>query len=153
MGRFDHRLLTQAITNVVKNATESVQAALSDRPEGGHIDVTVEEDDGVFVIQVTDNGIGLPETQRQRLLEPYITTREKGTGLGLAIVGKVLEEHGGRIELLDPPDEWHDGHGARVCLILPILAVSDKTAEPASDDVKSGDEETESTSVPEKQSV
>jgi two-component system nitrogen regulation sensor histidine kinase NtrY len=48
-----------------------------------------------------DNGIGLPKESRARLLEPYVTTREKGTGLGLAIVGRVLEDHGGRIELND----------------------------------------------------
>ena len=69
------------------------------RGDGGHIDISVGTEDGQFVIQVTDNGSGLPVSQRQRLLEPYMTTREKGTGLGLAIVGKVLEEHGGRIEL------------------------------------------------------
>ena len=51
------------------------------------------------MIDVIDNGIGLPKVSRARLLEPYVTTREKGTGLGLAIVGRVLEDHGGRIEL------------------------------------------------------
>ena len=56
---------------------------------------------GLIVIDVVDNGIGLPTTNRSRLLEPYVTTREKGTGLGLAIVGKVLEDHGGGIELGD----------------------------------------------------
>ena len=46
-----------------------------------------------------DNGVGLPEENRDRLPEPYVTTREKGTGLGLAIVRRILEDHGGRIEL------------------------------------------------------
>ena len=54
-----------------------------------------------IVIDVIDNGIGLPKENRNRLLEPYVTTREKGTGLGLAIVGRILEEHGGGIELHD----------------------------------------------------
>ena len=58
-----------------------------------------ENDD--IVIDIVDNGIGLPKESRARLLEPYVTTREKGTGLGLAIVGRVLEDHGGRIELND----------------------------------------------------
>ena len=58
-------------------------------------------EDGDIVIDVVDNGIGLPKENRSRLLEPYVTTREKGTGLGLAIVGRILEEHGGRIELRD----------------------------------------------------
>ena len=53
------------------------------------------------MIDVIDNGIGLPKESRSRLLEPYVTTREKGTGLGLAIVGRMLEDHGGRIELND----------------------------------------------------
>jgi two-component system nitrogen regulation sensor histidine kinase NtrY len=56
------------------------------------------------VIDVIDNGIGLPKVARARLLEPYVTTRAKGTGLGLAIVGRVLEDHGGRIELKDASD-------------------------------------------------
>ena len=56
------------------------------------------------MIDVIDNGIGLPKVARARLLEPYVTTREKGTGLGLAIVGRVLEDHGGRIELKDAAD-------------------------------------------------
>ncbi len=57
-----------------------------------------------IVVDVIDNGIGLPAENRHRLLEPYVTTREKGTGLGLAIVTKIIEEHGGRIELLDAPE-------------------------------------------------
>ena len=60
---------------------------------------------GDIVIDVVDNGIGLPKENRSRLLEPYVTTREKGTGLGLAIVGRILEEHGGRIELRDAADK------------------------------------------------
>ena len=59
-----------------------------------------------IVIDVVDNGIGLPKENRSRLLEPYVTTREKGTGLGLAIVGKILEEHGGRIELRDAAEKF-----------------------------------------------
>ncbi len=64
-----------------------------------------------------DNGIGLPKENRHRLLEPYVTTREKGTGLGLAIVGKILEEHGGGLGLYDAPPA-PDGHqrGAHIRL-------------------------------------
>jgi two-component system nitrogen regulation sensor histidine kinase NtrY len=64
------------------------------------------------VIDVIDNGIGLPKENRSRLLEPYVTTREKGTGLGLAIVGKILEEHGGRIELHDAAEKFPGQRGA-----------------------------------------
>ena len=59
-----------------------------------------------------DNGIGLPKENRARLLEPYVTTREKGTGLGLAIVGRILEEHGGRIELRDAAEKTPGARGA-----------------------------------------
>ena len=63
-------------------------------------------------IDVVDNGIGLPKENRNRLLEPYVTTREKGTGLGLAIVGRILEEHGGRIELRDAAEKHPGERGA-----------------------------------------
>ena len=59
-----------------------------------------------------DNGIGLPKENRNRLLEPYVTTREKGTGLGLAIVGRILEEHGGGIELRDAAEKFPGERGA-----------------------------------------
>jgi len=61
---------------------------------------------------VIDNGTGLPKENRNRLLEPYVTTREKGTGLGLAIVGRILEEHGGKMNLFDAPDVASGGRGA-----------------------------------------
>ena len=67
----------------------------------GRIVVSAEREGKDVVIDVIDNGIGLPKENRARLLEPYVTTREKGTGLGLAIVNRVLEEHGGRLELRD----------------------------------------------------
>jgi two-component system nitrogen regulation sensor histidine kinase NtrY len=70
----------------------------------GRIDVIAARENDDIVIDVIDNGIGLPKVARARLLEPYVTTREKGTGLGLAIVGRVLEDHGGRIELNDAAD-------------------------------------------------
>jgi two-component system nitrogen regulation sensor histidine kinase NtrY len=74
------------------------------------------------VVDVIDNGIGLPTTGRQRLLEPYMTTREKGTGLGLAIVTKIIEDHGGRIDLLDAPDMATGGGGALVRITLPRVS-------------------------------
>ena len=100
-AKFDRRLISQGLTNIIKNATEAIAAVPPGEIERGHIDViaAVENDD--IVIDVVDNGIGLPKESRARLLEPYVTTREKGTGLGLAIVGRVLEDHGGRIELND----------------------------------------------------
>ena len=71
----------------------------------GQIRVSAIREGGDIVIDVVDNGIGLPKENRSRLLEPYVTTREKGTGLGLAIVGRILEDHGGNIELGDAANQ------------------------------------------------
>ncbi|MBX9776704.1 MAG: PAS domain-containing sensor histidine kinase [Xanthobacteraceae bacterium] len=101
-ARFDRRLISQALTNIVKNATEAVGAVPpAERNGQGHIRLSAFRDGGDIIIDVVDNGIGLPKESRSRLLEPYVTTREKGTGLGLAIVGRIAEEHGGGIELND----------------------------------------------------
>jgi two-component system nitrogen regulation sensor histidine kinase NtrY len=100
-ARFDRRLISQALTNIIKNATEAIEAVPAETLGKGRIDVIAFRENDDIVIDVIDNGIGLPTVSRSRLLEPYVTTREKGTGLGLAIVGKVLEDHGGRIELND----------------------------------------------------
>ncbi len=119
-AQFDRRLMSQALTNVIKNATEAIAAIPMDQRGAGQIDVVFERrDNGRIVIDVIDNGKGLPADQRQKLLEPYMTTREGGTGLGLAIVGKILEDHGGGIDLLDRPDADRGGRGARVRLWFP----------------------------------
>jgi two-component system, NtrC family, nitrogen regulation sensor histidine kinase NtrY len=103
-ARFDRRLISQALTNIVKNASEAIAAVPPEELGRGHIAVKATRDGDDVVIDVVDNGIGLPSENRSRLLEPYVTTREKGTGLGLAIVGKILEDHGGGIELRDAAD-------------------------------------------------
>ena len=112
-ARFDRRLISQAITNIVKNATEAIAAVPENELGGrGRIVVSAERDGKDIVIDVVDNGIGLPKENRAKLLEPYVTTREKGTGLGLAIVGRILEEHGGRIELRDASEKIPGARGA-----------------------------------------
>jgi two-component system nitrogen regulation sensor histidine kinase NtrY len=80
--------------------------------------------DGGWAICVTDNGVGLPQAERDRLTEPYVTTRAKGTGLGLAIVKKIIEDHGGTVTLEDGP-ESPDGvpQGAKVTLHFPVTLV------------------------------
>src|SRR5215475_5277522 len=100
-AQFDRRLISQALTNIIKNATEAIEQVPPDELGKGRIDVIAARENDDIVIDVIDNGIGLPKVARTRLLEPYVTTRQKGTGLGLAIVGRVLEDHGGRIELKD----------------------------------------------------
>ncbi|MCT8974165.1 sensor histidine kinase NtrY-like [Microbaculum marinisediminis] len=117
----DRRLISQAVTNIIKNAIEAISATDPDaNGERGHVAVTVGEANGWVTIDAIDNGIGLPSENRARLLEPYMTTREKGTGLGLAIVGRIMEEHGGRVELADAPSVAEGGHGAWVRLALPV---------------------------------
>jgi two-component system, NtrC family, nitrogen regulation sensor histidine kinase NtrY len=122
-ARFDRRLISQALTNIIKNAAEAIgavpppadpsQQAEEGRPaERGRIIVSAQREGKEAVIDVIDNGIGLPKENRARLLEPYVTTREKGTGLGLAIVGRILEEHGGRIELRDASEKIPGARGA-----------------------------------------
>ena len=115
VANFDRRLLSQAVQNIVKNATEAI-AAVPEEVRGEQlVEVSVARRGEDIVVDVSDTGKGFPAEGRQRLLEPYMTTREGGTGLGLAIVGKVLEEHGGGIELLDNPA----GRGGLVRLHFP----------------------------------
>ena len=111
-ARFDRRLISQALTNIIKNAAEAIGAVPTAERGRGRIQVRAGRDGSDVVIDVIDNGTGLPRENRNRLLEPYVTTREKGTGLGLAIVGKILEEHGGKLELFDAPEVAQGGRGA-----------------------------------------
>ena len=111
-ARFDRRLISQALTNIIKNATEAVMAVPETERGRGLIRVFAVREGDDIVIDVVDNGIGLPKENRNRILEPYVTTREKGTGLGLAIVGRILEEHGGRIELRDAAEKIPGQRGA-----------------------------------------
>jgi len=122
----DRQQLTQAMTNLIKNAVESVSERLSqdlstdsarNTSEPGKVVVHLEDGlyDGHHAIRVVieDNGIGLPETDRNRLTEPYVTNRERGTGLGLAIVKKIMEDHEGELLLEDAKNG-----GARVSMVF-----------------------------------
>lgn len=113
----DRRLVDQAMTNLVKNARESIETRLStDASVPGEIQVSIKQTKTRVIVSVSDNGIGLPDENRSRLTEPYMTTREKGTGLGLAIVTRIMEEHSGRLTLSDAPADFYDGRGACVSL-------------------------------------
>ncbi|NOZ32542.1 MAG: PAS domain-containing sensor histidine kinase [Alphaproteobacteria bacterium] len=98
---FDARLITQALTNVIKNAAEALEGMAGGKIDDPRIVVSVRERENDFQVLVSDNGPGWPKDARQKLLEPYVTTRDKGTGLGLAIVLKIVEQHSGEVELLD----------------------------------------------------
>jgi two-component system nitrogen regulation sensor histidine kinase NtrY len=121
-GTFDSRLMAQAFGNVIKNAAEAIDGLDQKDRSHGIIRIQAGRQNGAIRIDVVDNGKGLPRENRQRLLEPYMTTREKGTGLGLAIVKKIVEDHGGRLELHDAPADFHGGRGAMISIILPLAA-------------------------------
>jgi len=112
--RCDASLIGQALINIIKNAIESIEArtAESGPTPPGQIRVTVEAD-GPVAVTIEDNGKGLPRQGRERLTEPYVTTRAKGTGLGLAIVKKIMEDHRGQLILSDG-----ERGGARVRLVF-----------------------------------
>ncbi|HKR87096.1 MAG TPA: PAS domain-containing sensor histidine kinase [Phenylobacterium sp.] len=115
----DGRMLAQALTNVLKNASEAVEARRAAAPKHkGRITARLVADDGRVAFEVEDDGVGLPDKDRDRLTEPYVTTREKGTGLGLAIVKRILEDHGGELDLTDA----RVGSGALAILSLPATA-------------------------------
>ncbi len=130
-AKFDRRLISQALTNIIKNATEAISAVSPSELGRGRIRIWAGREGNDIVIDVIDNGIGLPKENRSRLLEPYVTTREKGTGLGLAIVGRILEEHGGRIELGDAADKIPGQRGAWLRLRFAAETASSKEAEGA----------------------
>jgi two-component system nitrogen regulation sensor histidine kinase NtrY len=119
-AEFDRRLISQALTNVLKNAGEGIDAR-GPTAEPGRIFVSLSVDaEGVARIAIRDNGKGFPKDDRLKLLEPYVTTRAEGTGLGLPIVIKILEDHGGSVELLDGLPRDDGGVGAEVLLSFPL---------------------------------
>ena len=123
LAQFDRRLISQGLTNIIKNATEAIGSVKPAEGHKGRISVLATRNGSDVIIDVIDNGIGLPKENRNRLLEPYVTTREKGTGLGLAIVGKILEDHGGVIELRDAADKFPGQQGAWVRLRFAAIPV------------------------------
>ena len=96
----DRRQLGQAVTNILKNAVESIEEKQKNITFDGAISVDLLIEDTALIIRIADNGIGFP-SDRQRIMEPYITNRATGSGLGLAIVKKIVEEHFGEISLSD----------------------------------------------------
>jgi two-component system nitrogen regulation sensor histidine kinase NtrY len=125
----DRHQFGQAMTNVLKNAAEAIEARRreADADFRGRIDVEVSADERHFTVAVRDNGVGLPSQGAERILEPYVTTREKGTGLGLAIVKKIVEEHAGEMSFAS-----NGGGGTKVTLRFardPLAAAGVEAAE------------------------
>jgi two-component system nitrogen regulation sensor histidine kinase NtrY len=126
----DERLISQALLNLIKNAAESVQARRTrdGEPKDGFVVLRLRDLDFGVQFEVIDNGLGFPEKDRHRLIEPYVTTRTRGAGLGLAIVARIVEDHGGLIELDDAPGA---GPGAVVRFVLPKRG--EESIEPAAE--------------------
>ena len=126
----DDRLISQALANIIKNASESISRRIDNETvpsQEGHIDISVLSQEGHFQLHIVDNGTGWPLPDKERLLEPYVTTRESGTGLGLAIVQRVAEDHGGHIRLADRLDGLE---GAELIFALPRAESSEQTTDP-----------------------
>ncbi len=102
--RCDGRQIGQALTNLLQNAIEAISGREGSGLPPGRVVVRLRHADDRTVIEVEDNGKGLPAEERERLTDPYVTTRKSGTGLGLAIVKKIMEDHGGRLVLEDAPE-------------------------------------------------
>src|SRR5262249_30821709 len=112
----DRRQVGQVLTNILKNAAEAIEgreAKPGETLSPGEISLALQDNGATVRVVVEDNGKGLPVVGRERLTEPYMTTRSKGTGLGLAIVKKIMEDHGGNLS-------WEDGEGggARISLVF-----------------------------------
>ena len=116
----DASQISQVLTNLLKNAAEAITGeGSSETPANGEISIRVSQRGDQVELTVADNGVGLPKAQREHLTEPYVTTREKGTGLGLAIVKKIVDDHGGHLELVD-----RSGGGTEVRIILELQRTS-----------------------------
>jgi two-component system, NtrC family, nitrogen regulation sensor histidine kinase NtrY len=141
---FDARLVSQSLTNLMKNAVEAFEGI--DLSAGWQPTITVEAHvEGKHArVSVSDNGKGWPAENRQRLLEPYMTTREKGTGLGLAIVARIIEQHGGIVELIDADPDPQGRVGACVTFTLPLHS-------PAMSTIATGPEDAEGNPVQEEE--
>ena len=113
----DERMLGQAFGNLVKNAAQAIEGQADGGDVDGRIDIALTSTGDSYEILIEDNGPGFPDEARDRLLEPYVTTREKGTGLGLAIVNRIIMDHGGSISLQNRSD---GRKGARVRVVLPV---------------------------------
>jgi len=128
----DRRQLGQALTNLVKNAVEAIEAR-TDADAPGAISMAVREAaDAQLIIEIADNGIGLP-AERERIVEPYMTTRARGTGLGLAIVKKIVEEHFGTMAFAD-----RDGGGTVVTLCFDTATLERLVGTGGSDETEQG---------------
>ena len=116
----DRGLIAQSLTNLMQNAADAIEARRAADPAAppGRIRVALARGGRSYKVSVSDNGVGLPRESRDRLTDPYVTTRQSGTGLGLAIVRKIVEQHDGELWLADA-DGAEGLDGAAVGIRLP----------------------------------
>lgn len=121
----DASQVNRVLTNLLQNSADAIDGREGDGEKlpKGRIEVNIETTNDEIIVEITDNGRGLPKENRSRLTEPYVTHREKGTGLGLAIVNKIMEEHGGSLAMMDT----QTGIGAKVRIAFPMSEPSLKT--------------------------
>jgi two-component system nitrogen regulation sensor histidine kinase NtrY len=132
--RCDVRQVGQVLTNLIQNAVDAIDGNVktgNEERHRGRIEVSLRHSGNDAILEIQDNGKGLPVDGRERLTEPYVTTRDKGTGLGLAIVKKIVEEHGWRLEL-------EDGGlgGACIRIAMPVVEQGQQSAERQSEQTK-----------------
>jgi two-component system sensor histidine kinase HydH len=111
----DGHRVRQVLTNVVQNAIEAAE-----RRPGGRVSVACEGRDGFVMFDIVDNGVGMTADERGRMFVPFFTTKPTGTGLGLAIVKKIVDLHGGEIDVSSEP-----GRGTRVAIALPAGVIDE----------------------------
>jgi two-component system nitrogen regulation sensor histidine kinase NtrY len=126
----DRRQIGQAFTNLLKNASEAI-ASKADSDDG-EVALSIFRRNDLLFVDITDSGCGVPHELRERLFEPYVTTRQRGTGLGLAIVKRIVEDHGGRLDLQNRPEG-----GARARMEFDLVANHALQPDPETEQVTS----------------
>jgi len=116
LAHLDTQMLGRAVVNLVRNA---FQAMASHTGDDARVLIRLSRDDEYWLVDVDDNGPGIPEAMRASIFDPYVTTKESGTGLGLAIAKKIVIEHGGTITA-----STNDWGGARLRMTLPVAGTA-----------------------------
>ena len=142
IAMIDPQLMSQVLTNLLKNAVEAFETVGLSDIENPYILVEAQPEGKMVRVSISDNGKGWPTENRHRLLEPYVTTRDKGTGLGLAIVAKIIEQHGGSVDLVDSAPDPNGRVGACFTFTLRLPnAAADTSAADFGDGVSQSEEE------------
>src|SRR5690606_2667488 len=143
MAWFDARLGSQSLTNLLKNAVEALEGIALTGDWQPTITVEAHIEGNHARISVSDDGKGWRPDNRQRLLEPDMTTREQGTGLGLAIVARIIEQHGGIVELVDAEPDPQGRVGACVTFTLPLHSPAMNTTDTGTADAEDNPDQQE----------